>query len=256
MNIYQINDLVKNFKPTRLYIKKLAEVYYFGKTSVHDIDNYHGSGRVWRDKIKKYGKENIKTLWVSEWYHDPYEISEVALRFSKENDIVNSALWANLKEENGLDGGDPGPNGRAKISAKLTGNLPWNKGLKLPDEKYKVSGRKNKGKLCGDKNHLYGRSIIQEKNLRWYTNGETDLYLTEGTEPSGYYRGRSFTNRFNGGKKTDLKKGSCVSPSGEKFNTVCDAASHYNITPQAILERIRRYNKTAKKKPGWDWTSS
>lgn len=109
MNIYtptpitqQIRD---NFRPTRLYIKELAGVYYFGKSVVSDIESYTGSGKVWKDRIKKYGKKNIKTVWFSDWYESPDDIQPVALHFSQENQIVESTMWANLKPENGIDGG-------------------------------------------------------------------------------------------------------------------------------------------------------
>lgn len=97
--------MIESFKPTRLYIKKLANFYYFGKTSSNDLNTYHGSGKKWKSIIRKYGRQNIKTLWVSDWYYNPQEIQEVALHFSKENMIVESDIWANLKPENGLDGG-------------------------------------------------------------------------------------------------------------------------------------------------------
>jgi len=110
MTIYDTQVLsertIKNFKPTRLYIRELCGMYYFGKSSSRDINWYYGSGTVWTKRIQKYGKENIRTLWISDWYYCPHEIQEVALHFSKENKIVESKLWANLRPENGLDGGD------------------------------------------------------------------------------------------------------------------------------------------------------
>jgi hypothetical protein len=109
MTIYDIQSLservVKNFKPTRLYIKELFGIKYFGKTSCKNVESYSGSGVIWKKRIKKYGKENIRTLWISDWYHDPYEIQKVALDFSRENQIVESNEWANLWAENGINGG-------------------------------------------------------------------------------------------------------------------------------------------------------
>jgi hypothetical protein len=96
---------IQNFVPTRLAIKKLAGILYFCKSTEENILRYPGSGVVWKDRIKKYGKENIETLWVSDWYFCPHEIQKVALEFSRENQIVESDKWANLKPENGLDGG-------------------------------------------------------------------------------------------------------------------------------------------------------
>jgi hypothetical protein len=108
MSIYSpiiITEQIKqSFKPCRLYIKELAGMKYFGKTS-RDPYTYLGSGTIWKDRIKKYGKENIKTIWVSDWFYDPHQIHDYALNFSKENKIVESIEWANLQPENGIAGG-------------------------------------------------------------------------------------------------------------------------------------------------------
>lgn len=109
MDIYKpriiTEEIISKFRPTRLAIKELAGQKYFCKSILEDIESYPGSGVRWKKRIKKYGKENIKTLWVSDWYYTPQEIQEAALQFSKENQIVKSELWANIKPENGLDGG-------------------------------------------------------------------------------------------------------------------------------------------------------
>ena len=124
MNIYSsivITEQIKqSFKPCRLYIKELAGIKYFGKT-LRDPYKYTGSGKVWCDRIKKYGKENIKTLWVSNWFYDPSSIQNYALEFSKTNSIVESKEWANLQAENGIAGGrfiNPGFSGSGKKSAE------------------------------------------------------------------------------------------------------------------------------------------
>jgi len=112
MNIYKIipisDKIIDSFRPTRLYIKELAGKKYFGKSVVNDITAYTGSGKIWKDRIKKYGKGQIKTLWVSDWFYCPYHIQQFALMFSEYNQIVESDEWANYKPENGLDGGSFG----------------------------------------------------------------------------------------------------------------------------------------------------
>lgn len=42
----------------------------------------------------------------------------------------------------------------------------------------------------GSNNPMFGRSAVKEKNLKWYTNGKIAIYVTEGTQPEGYTRGR------------------------------------------------------------------
>lgn len=96
----------KTIYPTFLYVKQHAVtgLKYFGKT-IKDPHKYSGSGTRWVRHIKKHGREHVKTIWVSEPYTDSAAIQEFALQFSKENNIVESTDWANLMEENGLDGG-------------------------------------------------------------------------------------------------------------------------------------------------------
>jgi hypothetical protein len=103
MNIY--SPIV----PTYLYIKQhsITKKKYFGKTSLPDPIKYLGSGTYWNDHINKHGKQFVETIWLSELYIDT-SISEYGLRFSAENNIVESDDWANLIPENGLDGGAVG----------------------------------------------------------------------------------------------------------------------------------------------------
>jgi hypothetical protein len=124
MNIYTpipiTESLISKFKPCRLYIKELAGIKYFGKT-LRDPYKYTGSGVIWNDRIKKYGKDQIKTIWVSEWFYDPASIQDYALSFSRDNQIVESLEWANLRAENGIDGGifvNPGYKGSGIKSAE------------------------------------------------------------------------------------------------------------------------------------------
>lgn len=114
------------YKPTRLYIKSIIRtdgsiIKYFGKSTLHDIQSYTGSGRLWKDFIKKYGKSSIVTEWVSDWFIDPQEIMAYAIHFSMENDIVNSQEWANQKLENGLDGGLLSTRSKQILSEKAKG---------------------------------------------------------------------------------------------------------------------------------------
>ena len=95
--------------PTVLYIKQhsVTKLKYFGKTT-QDPLKYKGSGVHWSRHLKKHGKEHIITIWVSEPFIDSIIISEFALAFSRDNNIVESKDWANQKPENGLDGWVPG----------------------------------------------------------------------------------------------------------------------------------------------------
>jgi hypothetical protein len=91
---------------------------YFGKTTI-DPYNYTGSGKYWNRHLKKHGKD-IETVSVWE-FNNQEDCTNFALQFSMDNNIVESVHWANLKYENGKDGGDPGLEGRKKIIEALKG---------------------------------------------------------------------------------------------------------------------------------------
>lgn len=93
-------------KPARLYIKQCPHcgLKYFGKTVVENIEQYQGSGARWRRHLEKHRVEPVH-LWNSDWYYDK-SISRFALKFSRINQIVESTKWANLAEENGINGGN------------------------------------------------------------------------------------------------------------------------------------------------------
>lgn len=95
------------FTPTFLYIKRHIDtgILYFGKTTKDPI-KYKGSGILWKRILSKYGN-NVETLWFC-LFLDQDSCTEFALMFSKQENIAKSDLWANLIEENGLDGAPVG----------------------------------------------------------------------------------------------------------------------------------------------------
>lgn len=97
-----------------LYIKQhsITGLKYFGKTT-NDPYTYLGSGKYWLNHIRKHGKDYVKTLEVYS-FENQAECSEFAMRFSEENNIVESKNWANLAPENGTSGGYR-PNNHFKI---------------------------------------------------------------------------------------------------------------------------------------------
>lgn len=115
---------------TYLYVKRhrVTGLKYFGKTSKQDPLLYLGSGKHWLRHIKKHGKEFVETLQI--WkFSDLNECSTFALKFSSDNQIVESKEWANLKPENGLDGGTSktglalNADHKRKISESLKGRV-------------------------------------------------------------------------------------------------------------------------------------
>lgn len=91
-----------------LYVKthNITGLKYFGKTYRKDPSKYLGSGVYWRAHLKKHG--NDVTTEIVGAFEDLEEATRFALKFSKDNDIVASPLWANLIDENAVDGYAPG----------------------------------------------------------------------------------------------------------------------------------------------------
>jgi hypothetical protein len=146
--------------PTYLYIKQhsVTKKKYFGKTT-KDPYEYNGSGKHWSRHIKKHGKEHIVTLWVSDLYYDT-SIIDVALKFSADNDIVNSKEWANMEPENGLNGWVPGrKRGQYKKSGKP--RKP-HKPHKPRSDKGKPKSEKHKANMKGRVAPNKGKSTSQE----------------------------------------------------------------------------------------------
>lgn len=88
-----------------LYVKQhnITGLKYFGKTK-RNPHTYNGSGKYWKRHLSKHGVD-ITTLSVYA-FDNINECEEFALKFSRDNNIVESHAWANLKTENGKDGGD------------------------------------------------------------------------------------------------------------------------------------------------------
>jgi hypothetical protein len=131
------------FAPTALLVMQhnVTGLKYFCKTAqLHSLKYYKGSGKYWKRHRATHG--NDITVGVLGVYYDKERCQEAALKFSKENNIVKSEEWANLIEENGLDGagvgeanhgyGKPSPcigQVRPQTSEKLKGalNPMWGK---------------------------------------------------------------------------------------------------------------------------------
>ena len=136
------------FKPTFLYIKrhKVTGLLYFGKTTKDPI-SYNGSGVHWIRHCKKHGEDQIETLWYC-LFTEPETLTDFALSFSIQEDIVNSKSWANMLLETGLDGmGSPGRIVSESTKEKIS---KANSGKKFSAEINAKKGRK------GEKNGMFG----------------------------------------------------------------------------------------------------
>lgn len=136
-----------------LYVKqhKITGLKYFGKTSTKDPFVYVGSGKYWRRHLKVHGKD-IETTNVWE-FSDIESCEQFAINFSKDNNIVESTEWANLRPENGKDGKAPGSPGLKKEK-----NPNWGK----TKEQNSFYGKKHKPETI----ELYRRQKSGSNNPR------------------------------------------------------------------------------------------
>ena len=112
-----------------LYIKlhNKTGLKYFGQTK-HNPFTYKGSGLYWKRHLKIHGDDITTTIYYSS--DDVVTIKEKALHFSKENNIVHSEEWANLREEDGVWGSPIGAN--AGIKNGMYGKRGPNKDKIMP----------------------------------------------------------------------------------------------------------------------------
>jgi hypothetical protein len=167
---------MKTFLPTYLYIKRhtITGLFYLGKTRKDPL-NYLGSGLYWKRHLRLHGKY-VETLWYN-LYTDKEECQKIALRLSIWFDVIVSDLWANLKHENGVDGGSEGlinPKGmlgkihsiesRIAQSKAKVGPLNPNFGKKYTAEERKKFGRK------GEKHHMFSKKHSVDTRKRMCNN--------------------------------------------------------------------------------------
>ena len=220
-----------------LYVKthNITGLKYFGKTTRGNPHAYRGSGKYWQNHLNKYGV-NVSTEIVGIFMCEQ-ECVEFAIKFSKENDIVNSEKWANLIYENGLDGAPPGnivsvvtrqkiresligrtnlksgyvmketSEERSTRSRKISKDTIWiNNGLKSKRSKTVidgwVAGRIQKGNI-GDKTLGQKNNGDNTRGKRIFNNGERHAYFFEGQQPEGWIPGKMIG--FQGGTGTNKK---------------------------------------------------
>jgi hypothetical protein len=202
-----MEKIMSTFKPTYLYIKthNKTGLKYFGKTT-QDPFAYKGSGKYWIRHLKVHG--NDVSTEVYGVYTNNDECLTAARCFSEENDIVQSADWANLVIES-LDGGDTSKTERyikslPKMIEKKKRFRWWNNGVHqyfcedCPGLDY-VRGRlpfNNVGSKIG--------SEIQ-KNQKWINNGLQEMMFPKNEQlPQGYSYGRLPSKKKNISNQTAL----------------------------------------------------
>lgn len=209
-----------------LYVKTHNQtgLKYLGKTTSIDPHLYKGSGRRWQAHCRKHGYDYSTEILFQSQSKD--EIKEKGLYYSNLWNIVESKDWANLMPEQ-CDGGDTSMSDAFKTGIK----------------------RRN---ISGSNNPMYGRSAVVENNIRWYNNGNDNIYVSEGTQPNNYVAGRIINYKKPHSEETKQKLAQhgnkpCISPTGQVYKSRKEAATAYGITPEAIGGLIKRGVS------GWKW---
>lgn len=99
----------------------------------------------------------------------------------------------------------------------------------------------------GEKNPMFGRSAIKEKNMKWYTNGKFDKMFVENEEPEGWVRGRINMPSYDksGSNNPRAKK---VEIDGIVYSCLKEAwEREYNRIPYSTLKGLARKSGKSKK---------
>lgn len=186
---------IAEFKPTLLLVMQhnVTGLKYFCKTSMLDrVYRYKGSGTRWTNHLKIHGKD--VTVGVFGLYTEKERCLEAALKFSKDNNIVEDNQWANLVEETGMMGvslkGERNPFYGKKHTPEIAERLRLqkigksvNKGAyRSPENRAKISaslkGRKNPE--IAEK--LRGRIISEETRKKISEAGKGRIVTMETRE--------------------------------------------------------------------------
>jgi len=201
--------------------------FYIGKDAKNK-KSYFGSGRVLKQAIKKYGKENFKkeTLEVCT---DLKNLDEREIYWIDKYNAVE--VGYNLTE--GGTGGDTRTNGGSTTAGFQVGHSTWNKGKTWP-EQYK----KNMSETI--------KSLNLGSNKSSYKPGkEHIMYGT--TQSSETIRKRMETMKSRGSYEAASKKRMkkvINEDDGKIFDSILSAAEHYNLTKYQVGYSCR--NKTKK----------
>lgn len=148
------------------------------------FNTYLGSGKLLTHAIEKYGKDKF-TRDILEWCDTDEQLRMAEAKWIEHYNAVESNEFYNLHD--GGRGGDTG----FHVSMSEVVKSTWDK---YTEEQRKARGNATsagkKGKGTSTDNSMYGRSIVKEKNLKWYNNGIKAIYVSEGTQPEGFVRGR------------------------------------------------------------------
>jgi group I intron endonuclease len=193
--------------------------FYVGKDTKNK-QSYLGSGKLLKQAIKKYGKENFKKE-VLEHCTNLCDLDKQEIYWIFKTNAIDNGY--NLAK--GGSGGDTGGGGVSK------GNIPWNKGTKG---------------LCISWNK--GSKDIMKKNQTSFKAGEDHAMFGKRQKDSTIQK-RVTTRKANGSYKGHGKfapKQVINIEDGRVFKSAIEAAKYYNTTRDVVGHSCRK--QTAKGK--------
>lgn len=132
---------------------RITRLKYFGRT-VRNVYKYLGSGSYWRNHLKTHGAD-VVTLRVWE-FDDIEKCKAFALKFSADNNIIESKAWANQIAECGEH--------RSMPPGSYAGSRNPMFGRKHTDEVKEAQSR---------------RLADTNSRSRWYTDGVSSRFAIE-----------------------------------------------------------------------------
>ena len=202
--------------------------FYIGKDAKND-NRYLGSGKVLKQAISKYGKENFKKE-ILEHCSSLGELEEREVYWiSKMN-----ALEEGYNLTKGGTGGDTWTHNNLETHWNM-GKSPWNKGVPTPaDVKERIS-QSRRGKMMGGNQTSYkpGKDHIMYGTKQ---SKETIQKRVETRRANGSYKG---VGVFAPKKVKNIEDGNI-------FDSIQEAADYYNLTRAQVGHSCRKETKKGK----------
>jgi len=205
--------------------------FYIGKDAKNKR-TYLGSGKILKQSIQKYGKENF-VKEILEYCTDLEHLSQREIYWIDKLNAIEKGY--NLTE--GGTGGDtwtnndnPHPDWGWK-----PGNIPWNVGIPMDATMKKIISENRKGKMIGG-NHTSYKAGKEHIMYGAKQSTSTVQKRVETRKKNGSYKG---VGEFSPKQVINIED-------GKIFNSIKEAADYYNVTRDIVGHSCRKKTKKGK----------